>query len=52
MVTSSQNRLEGGARKSWYDANRLLENDKFWVSDTDVPASVAASPVRPLVQCP
>lgn len=52
MVPAAQNRLEGGARKAWYNANRLLEKDKFWVSVTNVPASAATSVMRPLVQCP
>ncbi len=52
MVPATQNSREGGARKAWYNANRLLENDKFWVSVTNVPASAATSVMRPLVQCP
>ncbi|MFF4187640.1 NucA/NucB deoxyribonuclease domain-containing protein [Streptomyces sp. NPDC001691] len=52
MVPAAQNRLEGRARQSWYNTNRLLENDKFWVNVTNIPTVRSDAAMRPLVQCP
>jgi hypothetical protein len=46
MVNARQNRLEGSRyRGPWYNQNRMLENDKFWVNVV-LPAGVTtATPI-------
>ncbi|MFJ8387680.1 NucA/NucB deoxyribonuclease domain-containing protein [Streptomyces sp. NPDC094438] len=52
MVPATQNTGEGRARKGWYNANRILENDPFWVNVTNLPAGTPAQAMQPNVQCP
>ncbi|MGK5630082.1 NucA/NucB deoxyribonuclease domain-containing protein [Streptomyces sp. URMC 123] len=54
MVPDTQNTAEGrDYRNPWYKANRLLEEDPFWVSIILPPAGVrAVPPPRYSSQCP
>lgn len=53
MVPRTQNTDEGrDIRLPFYNANRLLENDPFWVHVVLPPAGERAAPATPFVQCP
>ncbi|MFI8944846.1 NucA/NucB deoxyribonuclease domain-containing protein [Streptomyces syringium] len=54
MVPEKQNTAEGrDYRNPWYKANRILEDDAFWVSITLPPAGVRAMPpAMNLARCP
>ncbi|MCC2275969.1 hypothetical protein LKL35_11145 [Streptomyces sp. ET3-23] len=47
MISASQNCQEGSIRKSWYNANRLFEEEKFWVEVTSLPTNAAPPTVSP-----
>ncbi|MEU7165460.1 hypothetical protein AB0A70_12560 [Streptomyces morookaense] len=47
MISASQNCQEGSIRKSWYNANRLFEEEKFWVEVTSLPTNATPPTVRP-----
>jgi hypothetical protein len=51
MVPATQNSNEGSYRRTWYNANRLFDKDKFWV-DVTLPPANAPAVMRPFVQCP
>jgi deoxyribonuclease NucA/NucB len=45
MIDATQNTKEGrDYRRPWYTANRMLENDKFWVRVVLPPGGAAAAP--------